>query len=120
MIFHGGNVVNAISLRWSERQLKAAQPMFTEQPDQDALDVTGAVFRHLKMEADFPRPITADDLKGYKAPTLLLAAEKDIFFPARVIIPRDRPHQPTHPPIPHRWAVAGAKEFPPHPRINSQ
>lgn len=71
-----------------QRLYKAAKPMFTSEPDQDSLEVTGAVFRHLKLEKEFPRLITADDLKGYKAPTLLLAAEKDIFFPARVIVPR--------------------------------
>jgi pimeloyl-ACP methyl ester carboxylesterase len=71
-----------------ERLLKAAQPMFTGVPNPDALEVTGAVYRHLKLEAEMPRMITAEDLKGYTAPTLLVAAERDIFFPAHVIVPR--------------------------------
>jgi len=71
-----------------ERLYRAARPMFTAEPDQDALDVTGAVFRHVKLEAEFPQLITAAELKRYTAPTLLMAAERDIFFPADVIVPR--------------------------------
>lgn len=91
-----------------ERLLKAAQPMFTEAPDQDGLDVTGAVFRHVKLEAEFPRPITPADLKGFTAPTLLLAAEKDIFFPAHAIVPRLKAA------IPHLVAetMAGSCHYP--------
>ena len=71
-----------------DRLLKAARPMFTEDMDEITLDVIGSVFLHVKLETQMPRLATKEELAGFKAPTLVMAGEKDIFFPANKILPR--------------------------------
>lgn len=58
------------------------------QPSEAVVEVTGEVFRSVKLEAEMPRSIRLADLKEYHAPTLVLAAEKNILFPGPVIIRR--------------------------------
>ncbi len=70
------------------RLLKAVRPMFTEDMDEITLDVIGSVFVHVKLEIQMPRLATKEELMGFKTPTLVLAGEKDIFFPADKILPR--------------------------------
>ena len=70
------------------RLLKAVRPMFTEDMDEITLDVIGSVFVHVKLETQMPRLATKEELMGFKTPTLVLAGEKDIFFPADKILPR--------------------------------
>jgi len=62
--------------------------MVTEDMDEITLDVIGSVFLHVKLETQMPRLATKEELMGSKAPTLVLAGEKDIFFPADKILPR--------------------------------
>lgn len=71
-----------------KRLLKAVSPMFSGAVDEFAVEVTGAVYLHYKLETKMPRLTTEEELKNYTAPTLVLAGEKDIFFPAEKIIPR--------------------------------
>jgi pimeloyl-ACP methyl ester carboxylesterase len=35
-------------------------------------------------------PLSEDQLAGFKAPTFLVAAENDLFFPAKKVIPRSK------------------------------
>jgi len=71
-----------------KRLLKAVSPMFSGAVDEFAVEVTGAVYLHYKLETKMPRLTSKEELKNYTAPTLVLAGEKDIFFPAEKIIPR--------------------------------
>jgi len=60
------------------------------QPSDDIVEITGAVYRHLLLEAEMPRSIQAEDLKDFQAPTLVLAAENDVLFPPTAVIRRAR------------------------------
>jgi pimeloyl-ACP methyl ester carboxylesterase len=70
-----------------ERLLRAARPILT---DFDELYVRqlGLVYRHVKLDRQLPRAATREELAGYAAPTLLFAAENDLFFPAQKVITR--------------------------------
>jgi pimeloyl-ACP methyl ester carboxylesterase len=46
-------------------------------------------FEHLKM-TDLLPPLSKEQLQGFRAPTLLITAENDIFFPARKVLPRSQ------------------------------
>lgn len=70
---------------------RAVQPMFTapaETLDERLLAVVGTVFEEVKLERSFPKPVTAAELAGFDAPTLLAVAEDDVFFPPEVVVPR--------------------------------
>lgn len=73
------------SHNWLER---AARPLFTGAPDPEWLDALGALFRHLKLETRMPRDATRKELQAFHAPTLVLAAENDVFFPGRRVLER--------------------------------
>jgi len=77
----------------SEQLRKAASPLLTEE-DEDLTQQIGAVYRHVKLDSDLPRKATSEELRDFGSPTLVFAAENDIFFPgetvlecAKVIIP---------------------------------
>jgi len=70
------------------RLLQAVRPMFTEDMDDIAVDVIGSVYLHVKLETQMPRLATKEELMDFKAPTLVLAGENDIIFPADKILPR--------------------------------
>ena len=71
-----------------DRLVRAVRPMLSEEIDEDLLQHIGDVLRYAKLESEFPRLVTSEEIKGFRAPTLVFAGEKDIFFPADVIIPR--------------------------------
>ena len=71
-----------------DRLVRAVKPMLSEKIDKDSLQHIGDVLRYIKLETEFPRLATAEELKGFKAPTLVFAGEKDIFFPAELVMPR--------------------------------
>jgi len=71
-----------------KRLHKAVSPMFSGDVDEITVEVTGAVYLHVKLETKMPRLATKEELMGFKAPILVLAGEKDIFFPADKILPR--------------------------------
>lgn len=70
-----------------ERLLRAARPILTE-PEEPYVRQLGLVYRHVKLDRELPRAATGEELAGYGAPTLLFAAEDDLFFPAEKVIPR--------------------------------
>ena len=70
-----------------ERLLRAARPLLTE-PEEPYVRQLGLVYRHVKLDRELPRAATGEELAGYGAPTLLFAAENDLFFPANRVIPR--------------------------------
>ena len=70
-----------------ERLMRAARPLLTE-PVEPYVRQLGLVYRHVKLDRELPRAATKEELAGYRAPTLLFAAEDDLFFPANRVIPR--------------------------------
>lgn len=71
-----------------KRLLKAVDWMFSEEPKEETLKVLSAIFRHLKIEKQMPRPATKKELERFKAPTLIIAAENDALFPGQKVIAR--------------------------------
>ncbi len=70
-----------------DRLLRAARPILTE-PEDPYVRQLGLVYRHVKLDRELPRAATGEELAGYGAPTLLFAAENDLFFPAEKVVPR--------------------------------
>ena len=71
---------------WLVRSLSAMYP----EPAENFVEATGAVYKHLKVESEMPRSIHREDLVNFQAPTLVLAAEKDILFPPSSVIQHAR------------------------------
>jgi pimeloyl-ACP methyl ester carboxylesterase len=66
-------------------------PMFKEEPiDDQVLEITQAVFRRVRIETDMPRNVRREELVHFKAPTLVIAAEKDGLFPPKQVVRRAR------------------------------
>jgi pimeloyl-ACP methyl ester carboxylesterase len=76
---------------WLIRNLSALYP----NPSERFVEATRAIYQHVKLEAGMPRTIHREELKAFRAPTLVLAGEKDILFPASAVIPRSRAAIPT-------------------------
>lgn len=72
-----------------ERLLRAARPILSE-PEEVYVRQLGLVYRHVRLDRQLPRPATGEELAGYGGPTLLFAAERDVFFPPEKILPRAR------------------------------
>lgn len=53
-------------------------------------NIVGKIFKHVSLEQDLPKLTEKEELKDYASPTLLLAGEKDIFFPADRLVERAR------------------------------
>jgi pimeloyl-ACP methyl ester carboxylesterase len=71
------------------RLKRVLQPMVLDNPvDPAMLEVTGAVFRHTKIEAAMPSNVTPEELAHFNAPTLVIAAERDRMFPATAVSQR--------------------------------
>jgi pimeloyl-ACP methyl ester carboxylesterase len=72
-----------------ERLIRILRPMFVDESiAEDVLEITEAVFRHVQVEAEMPRNVTKDELARFTAPVLVLAAEKDRLFPAKLVLAR--------------------------------
>lgn len=56
--------------------------------DKETLDTIRSSFEHVKIKAGMPTDAKVRKLKNYTAPTLVIGAEKDCFFPAKKILPR--------------------------------
>ena len=65
------------------------EPMFP-MPSDAVIEITGEVYRSLKLEPEMPRSIGPEDLTNYHAPTLVLAADQDILFPGPAVLQRAR------------------------------
>jgi pimeloyl-ACP methyl ester carboxylesterase len=76
-----------------ERLRRAAMRLYTEPEDPTftpAVRQLGAALRHLRLDADLPRTATEEELRGFWGPVAVFASEGDVFFPARVVLPRAR------------------------------
>lgn len=56
--------------------------------EDDTLQLIEAVFRHVRVEAEMPRPATVAELANFTAPTLVIAAEQDAMFPGAAVAKR--------------------------------
>jgi pimeloyl-ACP methyl ester carboxylesterase len=72
-----------------QRLYQAVQWMWSDIED-DVLELIEAVFQNVRLEAGMPRPVTESELANFKAPTLVIAAEKDAMFPGEAVIKRAR------------------------------
>jgi pimeloyl-ACP methyl ester carboxylesterase len=66
---------------------KAFLPMMTEL-NEEFLEYTEMMLRHYKMVMEPPREIRKEEIEKFLSPVLVIAAKKDIFFPASKVIPR--------------------------------
>ena len=72
-----------------ERLRRILRPMFGEEPiDEELIEITEAVFRLVHIEHEMPQKVRREELINFKAPTLVIAAEKDGLFPAKAVIKR--------------------------------
>lgn len=71
-----------------KRLIKATEAMFDEKIDEDVLEQVGYVYRYVHLEKEFPKFITKGELENFTAPSFLIAAENDLFFPAKLIVPK--------------------------------
>jgi pimeloyl-ACP methyl ester carboxylesterase len=72
-----------------ERLMRVLRPMFLECPiPEKVIEVTEAVFEHVRIEPEMPRNVTREEMAPFKAPVLVLAAENDRLFPARKVVAR--------------------------------
>lgn len=78
-----------IMYQWTHDRVWLVHSLSPMNPDpaENVVEVTGAIYKHLKLEADMPRRISCEDLKYFHAPTLVLAGENDILFPPKIILP---------------------------------
>jgi pimeloyl-ACP methyl ester carboxylesterase len=98
-IAHGSllPIVTKLMLPWMMYRLRPSQaglqkaflPMMTEL-NEEFLAYTDMMLRHYKMVMEPPREMKEDEIKGLQVPVLVIAAKKDIFFPASKVIPRAR------------------------------
>jgi pimeloyl-ACP methyl ester carboxylesterase len=74
------------------RLLAAARPLFTDGEPVDPfwLEAIETAFSHLKVEAEMPRAASREELREFRAPTLVIAAENDVLFPGRKVVDRAR------------------------------
>jgi pimeloyl-ACP methyl ester carboxylesterase len=72
-----------------ERLIRILRPMFVGEPiAEDVLEITEAVFKHVQVEAEMPRNVTRAELARFTSPVLVLAAEQDRLFPAKLVLAR--------------------------------
>jgi pimeloyl-ACP methyl ester carboxylesterase len=71
-----------------DRLLRLIHQM-TPEPGEDTITVCQAAFDHLKQTRLLP-PFRPEQLEEFKAPTLVLAAERDVFSPCDQVIRRSR------------------------------
>ena len=71
-----------------ERLYRTVKPIFTDEPHPLWLEVTKGSFDHLRLESSMPRPAKKEELEQFHAPTAVIAAERDPFFPGAPVLER--------------------------------
>jgi pimeloyl-ACP methyl ester carboxylesterase len=73
----------------TERLKRVLRPMILDEPyDKALLETTEAVFRLMYIEPEMPRNVRPEEMANFKAPTLVIAAEKDGLFPGEAVVRR--------------------------------
>lgn len=70
-----------------EKLINAFNPMTTE-INGEFLEFCDVMLRDYKIEMRGPKEFTREELKNFTAPTFVIAAKNDIFFPADKVIPK--------------------------------
>lgn len=71
------------------RLQRATKPLLSEEDELLERQI-GAVYRRVRLDSDLPRAATKDELARFDAPTMVFAAEDDVFFPGEPVIERAR------------------------------
>jgi pimeloyl-ACP methyl ester carboxylesterase len=74
----------------SRTKLARAVQWMGDELGKDDLEWSEVAFRHIRIEAQMPRPASKRELKRLQAPTLVIAAEHDAMFPGKAVIKRSR------------------------------
>ena len=91
-----------------ERLLRAAKPILTD-PEDLVVRQLGAIYRHVRLDAGLPRMASEEELRGFGGPVAVFASEKDVFFPARAVLPRARELFPN---LIHARCLEGSRHVP--------
>ena len=75
--------------RQAEYMLRAARPLLTE-PDEEFARQLGAVYRHVRLDAQLPHMATEEELRGFRGPVAVFATGDDPFFPGEAVLARAR------------------------------
>ncbi|WP_108672332.1 alpha/beta fold hydrolase [Peribacillus acanthi] len=78
-----------LKVNGSQKQLaKIAEAMSDGNMKDIDAEITGEVFRSVKLERDMPKIVEESELQNYLAPTMIIGKTKDIFFPGEKLIHR--------------------------------
>ncbi|MCU4718910.1 alpha/beta fold hydrolase [Halapricum hydrolyticum] len=94
-------VLLSLGYRFLPRQQllqRALAPMFTQSistVDETIIETVGTALRTEDLRAEFPGPADPESLAGFEAPTLVITAEQDPFFPGRRTCKRAARHLPS-------------------------
>ena len=88
MLFRIGLPYLLYLLRPSRQRLYQAVQWMGSDINDDILQLIEAVFQHVRVEAEMPRPATKAELVNFTAPTLVIASEKDTMFPGEAVTKR--------------------------------
>jgi pimeloyl-ACP methyl ester carboxylesterase len=91
-----------------ERLVRAARPILTE-PEDPIIRQLGAIYRNIRLDAGLPRMATEEELQGFVKPVAVFASEDDVFFPARLVLPRSREIFPN---LVHAECLEGCRHVP--------
>ena len=88
MIFRIGLPYVEYLLFPSRQRMYQAVAWMGPEIEDDILQLIEAVFQHVRVEAEMPRPATVVELANFTAPTLVIAAELDAMFPGAAVVKR--------------------------------
>jgi pimeloyl-ACP methyl ester carboxylesterase len=70
------------------KQLHKATQWMGDSIEDDVMELIEAVFQHVRVEPEMPRPVTKAELAAFSAPTLVIAAQMDAMFPGDAVVKR--------------------------------
>jgi pimeloyl-ACP methyl ester carboxylesterase len=88
MVFKVGLPYLLYTLFPSRKRLYRAVQWMGRDIEDDVLELIEAVFQHVRVEPEMPRPVAKAELAEFTAPTLVIAAEKDVMFPGEAVTKR--------------------------------
>ncbi len=88
--------------------LRAARPILSD-PEDRAIRQLGAIYRNVRLDAGLPRMATEEELRGFGGPVAVFASERDVFFPARSVLPRAKEIFPS---LIHAECLEGCRHVP--------
>lgn len=81
-------------IRWkitkSEKHLKSFLSAFVPLEDDFLYRMLSSIMKGVKLDTRIPKLLKAKDVKDFKAPVYIIAAQKDIYFPGEKIVKRSK------------------------------